>query len=424
MLIEQRNSLRGEITLPGDKSISQRAIMFGSLAKGTTEISGLSMSEDCLNTIDCFRRMQVGIQILSDSRVKISGRGLYGLKASPVMLNAGRSGTTIRLLLGSLVGQRFPSSITRDVSSAKKNMSMVLNPLRQMGAIISGKGDGNICPLNIMPSKLHGITYELSRFETFIKSPILIAGLYSDDRTSVVEAVKSRDHSELMLNYFGANIKVDGLRVSSRKTGELYGQHIQIPGDISIAAYFITAGLIVPNSDITIRNVGVNPTRTGILDVYKSMGAKIELLNKRTVNNEEVSDVTVASSRLKAAVIEGSLIPRLIDEIPVIAIAACMAEGTTVIKDLKGFKIKDSGRIKCLIAELCKMGAVTYETEDGMVIEGGKPLKGTVTDGYNDAAIAMSMAVAGLVADGETMVRKTQILEVAYPDFQSTLNSL
>ncbi|HEX3028980.1 MAG TPA: 3-phosphoshikimate 1-carboxyvinyltransferase [Clostridia bacterium] len=423
MLIEQRNSLKGEIHVPGDKSISHRAIMFGAIAKGTTEIDGFLMGEDCLATIDCFRKMQVGIEILPNNKVKVHGKGLYGLKPPTSSLNSGKAGTTLRLLMGVLSGQPFNSIITRDESSQKKPVGKVVKPLRQMGATVNGKDDGNLCPLTISPSKLKGITYELSPFETYVKSPILIAGLYAQDETTVIEAIKSRDHTELMLSFFGADIKVNGLAVSNHRIEELFSQHIEVPGDISIASYFITAGLLVPNSDITIKNVGINPTRTGILDVYKSMGAKIDILNERTVSNEKVADIHVSTSTLSPATIGGDIIPRLIDEIPVIAVAAAMANGTTTIKDLKGFKIKES-RIKALTKELLKMGANVRETEDGMIIEGGKPLRGTVIESYGDPSIAMSMSIAGLFAEGETMIRKSQVVDIAFPEFLPILNKL
>lgn len=425
MLIEQRESLRGEITVPGDKSISHRAILFGSLAKGTTEIDGLLMSEDCLSTIDCFRKMQVRIEILPDKKVRIHGNGLYGLKPPTSMLNIGRSGTALRLLLGVLSGQPFSTIITRDDSSLRKPVGQVVKPLRNMGATINGRDDGNLCPLSISTSKLRGITHKLSIMDTPIKSPILIAGLYSEESTTVVEAIKSRDHSELMLNFLGADIKVNGLEVVSHKVDNLFAEHIEIPGDISIAAYFITAALIVPNSDITIKNVGVNPTRTGILDIFKTMGAKIELLNERTISNEKVADIRVVSSSLKGVTIEGDIIPRLIDEIPIIAVAATMAKGTTEIKDLNGFKIKDSDKVKMLVTELSKLGASVQETETGLIIQGGKSnLKGTVIEGYNNPSLTMSLCIAGLVAKEETMIRKTQILDIVYPDFLSVLNKL
>lgn len=425
VLVEQRSSLKGEITVPGDKSISHRAVMFSSLAKGTSEIDGFLMGEDCLRTIDCFRKMQVGIEIQSNNRVIVHGKGLYGLKPPSSTLNTGSSGTAIRLLLGMLSGQPFNSVVNRDESAQKKPVGKVVKALRQMGANINGKDDGNLCPLIISPSKLKGITYEFSITETHIKSPILIAGLYADGETKVIEAVKSRDHSELMLNHFGGDIKVNGLEVTSSKVPELFAQQVTVPGDISIAAYFITAALLVPNSDVVIKNVGINPTRTGILDVFKAMGANIEIMNEKVISNEKVADIRVTSSAsLKAANIAGEMVTRLIDEIPVIAVAATQAKGTTTIGGLKGLKIKDAGRIKYLVTELSKMGAAIHETEDGVVIEGGKSLRGTVIESYNDHIIAMTMSVAGLIADGETMIRKAQVVDIIFPEFFSVLNKL
>jgi 3-phosphoshikimate 1-carboxyvinyltransferase len=426
MLIEQRDSLKGEITVPGDKSISHRAIMFGALAKGTTEIEGFLMGEDCLSTIDCFRKMQVGIEILPGNKVKVHGNGLYGLKPHPANspLNTGKSGTSIRLLLGILAGQPYNSTVVRDESAQRKPVGRVVKPLRQMGANITGREDGNLCPLLVSPSRLKGIKYELSFVNNEIKSPVLIAGLYAEGETTIVQAVKTRDHTELMLNYFGADIKVDGLTATSHRVENLYAQKVEIPGDISIAAYFITAGLLTQNSDITIKNVGFNPTRTGFIDVYKSMGAKIEIFNERMAGNEKVADIRVVSSDLKACDIDGDIIPRLIDEIPIIAVAATKAKGTTTIKNLKGFKIKESGRVKAIVTELSKIGANIRETDDGITIEGGKPLRGTIIESYNDAAIAMSMSIAGLYAEGETMIRKAQVVDLAFPDFFPLLNNL
>jgi len=426
MLIEQRDSLRGEITVPGDKSISHRAIMFGAIAKGTTEIEGFLMGEDCLSTIDCFRKMQVGIEILPGNKVKVHGNGLYGLKphSANSPLNTGKSGTSIRLLLGILAGQPFNSTVIRDESAQRKPVGRVVKPLRQMGANIIGREDGNLCPLLVSPSKLKGIKYELSFVNNEIKSPVLVAGLYAEGETTVVQKVKTRDHTELMLNYFGADIKVEGLTATSHRIENLYAQKVEIPGDISIAAYFITAGLLTQNSDITIKNVGFNPTRTGFIDVYKSMGAKIEIFNERMAGNEKVADIRVVSSDLNACDIEGDIIPRLVDEIPIIAVAATKAKGTTTIKNLKGFKIKESGRVKAIATELSKMGAIIRETDDGIIVEGSKPLRGTIIESYNDASIAMSMSIAGLIADGETMIRKAQVVDLAFPDFFPLLNNL
>jgi len=424
VLIEQREKLRGEIKVPGDRSISQRAVLLGSLAKGTTEIDNFLLGEDCISTIDCFRKMQIGIEIIADNKIRVQGKGLYGLQAPSAPLNTGRSGTAIRLLLGVLSGQPFSSAVVRDEASMKKPVGKVVNHLRQMGAGISGKDDGNFCPLSVSPSKLRGVAFDLSPNEALYKSPLIIAGLYAEGRTAVTVSVKSRDHTELMLNSFGADMEISGLKVTSRMVENLYAQHITIPGDISIAAYYITAGLLVPNSEILIRGVGINPTRTGILDVYKLMGAKIEFLEERLLNNEKVADIRVLSSNLSAVVINGDQIPILWDELPVILVAAAFAKGVTEITGLAGHKIMESNKIKSLSLELSKMGARIFVTEDRVSIEGGKPLKGTVVESYNNSSIAMALSVAGMAAEGETMIRKSQVVDTAFPGFFPLLNKL
>lgn len=424
MLVENRSTLRGEVSVPGDKSISHRAIVTGALASGTTEIDNFLLGEDCISTIECFRKMQVSIEILQNNKVKVHGNGLYGLKAPTSVLNTGRSGTAIRLLLGVLCGQTFNSNVIRNEYAMKKPVGKVVNYLKQMGAAISGRDDGNLCPLTVSPSRLKGSEIELSDLETHIKSPLLFAGLYAEGDTIVNEAVKSRDHTELMLNYFGADIKTDGLQVISHSAENLYAQHVSIPGDISMAAYFITAALLVPKSDIIIKNVGINPTRTGFIDIFKSMGAKIEFLNEQTISNEPVADIHVATSQLNGVKIDRTLIPCILDELFVIIVAAAFAEGTTEITGLSGFKVKESGKITAISKELAKMGARVNETEDGIIIEGRDSLRGTVVDSDNNYSLAMALSVAGLAAEGETMIRKTQAVDIVYPTFYQTLNKL
>lgn len=424
MLIESRSALRGEITVPGDKSISHRAIVTGALASGTTEIDNFLLGEDCISTIDCFRKMQIGIEILPDNRVRVQGKGLYGLKAPSSALNAGRSGTALRLLLGVLSGQPFSTSIIRDEYAMKKPVGKVVNYLRQMGAAISGREDGNLCPLTVLPSVMKGISHELSVLDTHIKSPLLFAGLYAEGETSVNEAVKSRDHTELMLNYFGADIRTNGLQVTSHSVENLYAQHVSIPGDISMAAYFITAALLVQKSDIIIRNVGVNPTRSGFINVYKSMGAKIEFLNERIISNEKIADIHVISSQLSGVRIDRQLIANLIDELPVIIVAAAFAKGVTEITGLSGFKAMESGKVKAIVMELSKMGAKVTQSDDSLILEGRDTLRGTVVESSNNHSLAMALSVAGLVAEGETMIRKTQSVDIVYPQFYPTLNRL
>lgn len=424
MLIEKRNSLKGEIIVPGDKSISHRAIVLCSLAKGTSEIDGFLLSEDCISTIDCLRKMQVGIEIISNTKLKIHGNGIRGLATPSSNLNTGRSGTALRLILGVMAGQNFGSVVTRNESAQRKPLGRIVKVLRQMGANISGRDDSNLCPLTVAPANLKGGTFNLSNMDTHIKTPILTASLYGENPTKIIEATKSRDHTELMLEHLGCKIKREDNTIFTSGVEELYAEHIQIPGDISLAAYFITAGLIVPNADLTIKNVGINPTRSGIIEVYKKMGAKIKIQNERVLNNEKIADINVKSSNLKATVIEGDTIPTLLDEIPVITVAACLAEGTTIFKNLRGYKVKESGKLKTLSNELSKMGASIEETSDGLIIQGGKKLKGTVIESGNDHTIALSTSVAGLVAEGETMVRKAQILDIVYPEFIDILNNM
>lgn len=424
MLIESRNALRGEITVPGDKSISHRAIVSGALARGTTEIDNFLLSEDCISTIECFRKMQVGIEILQNSKVRVQGKGLYGLKAPAAPLNTGRSGTAIRLLIGVLCGQPFSSTVIRNESAMKKPVGKVVDYLKQMGAKISSKDNEDLCPLTIIPTNMKGTKFGLSILETHIKTPLLLAGLYAEGETLVKEAVKSRDHTELILNYFGADIKIDGFEVRTHPVDNLYAQYVCVPGDISMAAYFITAALIVPKSDIVIKNVGVNPTRMEILNVYRSMGAKIELLNQRTMNNENFADIHVTASHLTGTKIDKNVMANLIDELPVIIVAASLAEGTTEISGLTGFKVMESGKISSIVSELSKMGAKITENEDGLLIEGRETLRGTVVESNNNHSLAMALSVAGLAAQGETMIRKTQAVDIVYPAFYETLNKL
>lgn len=424
MVIEQKNVVKGELTVPGDKSISHRAIMAGALAQGVTEIEGFLLSEDCLVTIDCFRKMQVGIEILPNNRVKVYGRGLRGLKPYQHPLNTANSGTTIRLMLGIMAGQRFNSILTGDDRAHKRPMGRVVKPLKTMGAHISGKEDGNFVPFIINSSRLNGITLDLPNSGTQLKSTLLFASLFAEGETAITERIRSRDHTELMLMNFGANIKIDGNTVRSTAVPELYSQSVWIPGDISFAIYFIAAGLMVPNSEITVKNVGINPTRMVIFDVLKRMGANIEITNTRMVNNEPVGDIYARSSELHAVTIEPDEVARMIDEIPILAAIATRANGTTIIKEAPEVMQKETNRIKAASLELAKMGAKITEDPEGIMVEGGRNLKGTIVESYNDERIAMALAVAALVAEGETMIRRPQCVDVVYPEFFDVLYKL
>ena len=422
MKINQSAGLHGIITVPGDKSISHRAIMLGALADGTTRITGFLMGEDCLSTIDCFRKMGVEIEV-GEREVLVHGVGLHGLKQPAEPLYTGNSGTTTRLLCGILAGQRFEVQLSGDASIQKRPMGRVITPLREMGAKIEGI-QGNYCPLTMYPStQLHGITYELPVASAQLKSAVLLAGLYASGQTCVVEPAPSRDHTERMLRALGVSVETDGNVISLTPPARLTAKDVTVPSDISSAAFFLVAGAIVPNSELTIQNVGVNPTRTGILDVLRDMGADITISNYRD-DVEPICDLTVRSSKLHGTTIGGDVIPRLIDELPVLAVAAAFAEGQTVIRDAQELKVKESNRIAAMVSELSKAGAAVSETEDGMVIDGGKPLHGAAFETYNDHRIAMSMAVCALGCTGQSEILHPDVVAISYPDFFDTLSTL
>ena len=414
--------LKGEVSIPGDKSISHRSVMFASLANGMTEIHNFLNGADCLATIDCFRKMGIKIEE-HQNRILVHGKGLHGLTAPSETLQVKNSGTTTRLLSGVLAGQPFSTSLSGDESLNSRPMKRIIEPLTQMGAHISSLHGNGCAPLVIEPGKLHGIHYTSPVASAQVKSCILLAGLYAEGETSVTEPILSRNHTELMLKEFGADIRTVHQLAGSEATSviqpcqELHGQKITVPGDISSAAYFIAAGLLIPGSEILIKDVGINPTRDGILKVCADMGADIQLLNKREYGKEPVADILVKHSELKATVIEGALIPTLIDELPMLAVMAAFAQGTTVIRDAQELKVKESNRLDIIVQHLSAMGADIIPTEDGMEIHGGKPLKGAVLDSYMDHRIAMSFAVAGMAADGETEILNASCVDISYPEF-------
>lgn len=420
--------LKGTVSVPGDKSISHRGIMFGSIADGTTEIHNFLPGADCLATIRCFRAL--GIEIEQEgSTVTVHGKGLHGLSAPSHILDVGNSGTTTRLLSGILAGQPFESKLSGDESLNSRPMKRIIDPLTQMGADISSILHNGCAPLYIAPSRLHGIHYDSSVASAQVKSCILLAGLYANGETSVTEPGLSRNHTELMLKEFGADIRSVHDLDCSRTTAiiqpgrELHGQKLTVPGDISSAAYFIAAGLIVPDSEIRITNVGINPTRAGILKVCEDMGARIELSNERTEGGEKIADITVRTSRLHGTVIEGDIIPALIDEIPVIAVMAAVAEGTTVIRDAAELKVKETDRIETVTDNLKAMGCDVTPTEDGMIINGGK-LKGASIHTLLDHRIAMAFSIAALAAEGRTRILDSKCVDVSYPAFYDTFEEL
>lgn len=415
--------LRGELTIPGDKSISHRAVMLGALAKGTTSVTNFLEGADCLSTIDCFRKMGIEIEKTSDE-ILIHGKGLHGLTAPSSVLDVGNSGTTTRLISGILAGQTFSSELNGDASIQKRPMKRIITPLTAMGGCVESIRQNGCAPLKITGQPLKAIHYTSPVSSAQVKSCVLFAGLYADGITRVTEPYASRNHSELMLGSFGANITCSGTTVSIEPNPVLTAQKVEVPGDISSAAYFIAAGLLIPGSEILIKNVGINPTRDGILRVCKQMGADLQLLNPREHCKEPVADILVRYSSLKGAVIEKELIPTLIDELPVIAVMAACAEGTTIIRDAQELKVKESNRLDIIVNHLTAMGADVTPTEDGMIIEGGKPLKGAVLNSYLDHRIAMSFAIAGMTADGETEITNAECVNISYPEFYHDLEKL
>ena len=423
MKLAYSGPIRGEISVPGDKSISHRAVMFGALAKGTTEVTHFLQGADCLSTIDCFRRMGIDIEN-TPSRILVHGKGLGGLTAPSAALDVGNSGTTLRLISGILAGQDFEVLLDGDASIRRRPMKRIMTPLSMMGAGIESLKGNSCAPLSITGRPLHAIHYQSPVASAQVKSCVLLAGLYADGTTRVTEPALSRNHTELMLHFFGAQVLSEGTTASIQPSPTLEGRFIQVPGDISSAAYFIAAALLIPGSEVLIRNVGVNPTRDGILRVCQAMGADITRLNERSDSGEPTADLLVRHSSLRGTVIEGDLIPTLIDELPVIAVMAALAKGTTVIRDAAELKVKESDRIQVMTENLTRMGADVEATEDGMIIHGGSSLQGAIIDSHQDHRVAMSFAVAALAAEGETEIRDAECVSISYPGFYQDLASL
>ena len=423
---ESGQALQGKIRVPGDKSISHRALMLGSLASGSTTIQGLLLGADPRSTARCFRQMGVKIADLNEESVVVEGLGLGQLLEPADVLDAGNSGTTLRLMLGVLASHADCFfTVTGDSSLRSRPMSRVIKPLQQMGATIWSR-QGGLAPLAVQGQRLKPMTYHSPVASAQVKSCILLAGLMAEGKTTVVEPALSRDHSERMLRAFGANIEVDPEQCSASVTGptRLQGQMVVVPGDISSAAFWLVAGAILPGSDLTIENVGVNPTRTGILEALEQMEADITLENPRTVAGEPVADLRVRHSSLKACEIQGDLIPRLIDEIPILAVAAAFAQGTTVIRDAAELRVKECDRITVMASELGRMGAKISEWPDGLEIVGGAPLNGAEIDSHADHRIAMSLAIAALNANSPTTIHGAEAATISYPNFVPTLQQL
>ncbi len=415
--------LRGEITPPGDKSISHRAIIIGSLAKGTTHVNGFLSSDDTLSSANAMRMLGIQIEI-NNGNVEIKGKGLLGLREPEDFIDAGNSGTTARLLTGLLSAQRFFTAITGDKYLRARPMDRVVKPLTMMGGKIWGRDEGKRLPLAIQGSKLSAIKYQSPVASAQIKSAILLAGLYAEGETEVVEPTPTRDHTERMLSYLGVDIKRNGTGVRIKNAAEFKGAEISVPADISSAAFFIVAALINPGSEILIKNAGINPHRTGAIEILKEMGGDIEIINERETGGEPVGDILVRSSALRSVQIKGDMVPRAIDEIPVISVAACFAEGETVIRDARELRVKETDRIRAMTAELRKLGAQVEELDDGMIILGKESLRGAMCSTWGDHRIAMAIAVAGSRADGVTEIEDAECVSVSFPGFFDVMGRL
>lgn len=430
MIFRKCGPLKGSVTVPGDKSISHRSVMFGALAEGVTEVTNFLQGADCLSTIRCFNQM--GIEITHDQstdKIIVHGKGIHGLSKPDDVLDVGNSGTTMRLISGILSGQPFDTVLNGDESIQKRPMGRIMTPLTMMGADIKSIPQNGCAPLTINSTvgrnpKLIGIHYVSPVASAQIKSCVLLAGLYAEGETRVTEPSLSRNHTELMLREFGASVTSKDNTATIQPYPKLKGQKINVPGDISSAAYFIAAALLVPNSELLIKNVGINPTRDGILRICRQMGADIRLENIIDNGGEPVADLVVRHSNLIGTEVGGDVIPTLIDELPMIAVLACFAKGRTVIRDAAELKVKESNRIDVMVENLSRMGADITATADGMIINGGKPLHGAIIESKADHRIAMSLAIASLMAEGETTIMNADCVNISYPNFYSDLSKL
>jgi len=424
LVLEKVNKLKGNIFVPGDKSISHRSLILGSISQGETRVYNLLNSLDCLRTLGCMQALGVKIELDENNSVNIKGKGLYGLQEAKGILDVGNSGTTIRLLTGLLSGQNFYSVLNGDNSIRKRPMKRVVQPLRLMGADIWGREDGHFAPLSIKGSKLNPFQYTLPVASAQVKSSLLLAGLYATGETVIREPLSTRDHSERMLEIVRADIKISPPEIKIKGGTELRSTDIFIPGDISSAAYFIAAASILRDSQIIIKQVGVNPTRTGIIEILKKMGTKIDILNYQIKSNEPQADLMIEYSKLKGVEIKKENVPFLIDELPLIAVVATQAQGKTVVNGARELRVKETDRIKAIVSELKKMGADIEERKDGFTVNGPTRLQGAVCESYNDHRIAMSLAVAALLAEGKTVIKTSECIDISFPGFEKTLQNL
>lgn len=422
-IVKTASKISGEIVVPPDKSITHRAIMIGSLCEGESIVYNYLASEDCMNTLNAMTGMGIKIEKAKTS-LKISGAGLKGLRKPALAIDSGNSGTTARLLSGILAGQAFCAEITGDESLSKRPMKRIIEPLRLMGASVNARED-NYLPMQIEGNPfLKPISFSLNVASAQVKSCILFAGLHANGTTIIKEPIKSRDHTERMLKALGADINIDGLSIEMKGPCRLNPFQMKIPGDISSAAFFLVAASVLNDSRLTIMNVGMNETRDGILEILKKMGADISALSSSRVSGEPVGDIEIKSSRLKAVEIDEQIIPRLIDEIPVLVLAATQAEGRTVISGAGELRVKESDRIKTISKELLKMGAKIQEKADGLIIDGPSRLSGAEVESHGDHRIAMTLAIAGLIADGQTRIDNIDCVSTSFPGFWELLNSL
>jgi len=424
LVLEKVSKLKGNIFVPGDKSISHRSLILGSIALGETRIYNFLNSLDCLKTLECMQALGAEIELGKDNSVKIKGKGLYGLQEPKGILDVGNSGTTIRLLTGLLSGQNFYSVLSGDDSIRRRPMKRVVEPLRLMGADILGRKDGQFAPLSIKGSKINPFQYTLPVASAQVKTALLLAGLYTTGETVVKEPLPTRDHTERMLEIMQADLKISPPKIKVMGRKELSGTNIFIPGDISSAAYFIAAASTLKDSQIRIKQVGVNPTRTGIIEILKKMGTKIDIVNYQVKSNEPQADLMIEYSKLKGVEIKKKNVPFLIDELPLIAVVATQAQGKTVVSGARELRVKETDRIKAIVSELKKMGADIEEREDGFAVNGPTRLQGAVCESYNDHRIAMSLAVAALLAEGKTIIKNSECIDISFPGFENTLQKL
>jgi len=421
-----RQGIHGEIEIPGDKSISHRSVMFSALGDGPVHIRNFLHAQDCLSTVKCVEALGAKVEFLSDGELVVTGRGIHGLREPQSIIDAGNSGTTLRLMMGILAPQPFLTTFSGDASLHKRPMARVIKPLGMMGANIVGRDGNRLLPITVIPAgkKLRGMVYDMPVASAQVKSAVLLAGMYAEGDTTVVEPFTSRDHTERMLEAFGVRTEKEGTAVTIHPVEEFHSpKEIEVPGDISSAAYWLVAASILPGSDVLLRNVGVNPTRTGILDVLESMGADFELLNRRVSGGEAAADIRVRSAKLRGTSFGAEIMPRLIDEIPILAVAAAFAEGTTTITGAGELRVKETDRLQAVTDEFNKLSPGLVEaSEDGMVIHGGRSLRRAEVASYDDHRMAMSLSIFGAAGEGVSIDRP-DCVDISYPEFYNILES-